>query len=184
MSKRTARWVCGLLIADAAKKHLRRMATQRATGGGPTSLRNATARPSDMGGSSSTNTSPSKPQALPRDKGLGDYIEFDLTRLHNSKGGFLVEENEGADLAAKLEDERKERERERQRLRDQMEPGISLDPTTRPLCELCKSSDVVYDPFLRVFNVRVCRACERENPERYSLLTKTEVKEVCPVGLL
>lgn len=121
-------------------------------------------------------TAPAAPPALPRDKGLGDYIEFDLTRLRNSKGGFLVDEEE-EDPAAALENLRKEREREKQRLRDQMEPGISLDPTTRPVCEVCQTPDIQYEPFLRVFNVRVCHGCERAHPERYSLLTKTEVKE-------
>lgn len=115
--------------------------------------------------------------ALPRDKALGDYIEFDLTRLHNSKGGFLVEDKAGEEATKTLEDLQKEREREKQRLRDQMEPGIILDPATRPVCERCGSSDIIYEPFQRVFNVRVCRACERANPDAYSLLTKTEVKE-------
>ncbi|CCU99589.1 unnamed protein product [Malassezia sympodialis ATCC 42132] len=142
------------------------MAAQHAPRAGPTTVRDATP---------SASRAPAAP--LQRDKGLGDYIEFDLTRLQNSKGGFLVEDT-GDDALQALEEQRKEREREKQRLRDQMEPGISLDPTTRPVCEMCQSPDILYDPFLRVFNVRVCRACERAHPERYSLLTKTEVKEV------
>lgn len=121
-----------------------------------------------------TTAAPAVP--LQRDRGLGDYIEFDLTRLKNSKGGFLVDDKD--DALQLLEEQRKERERELQRLRDQMEPGISLDPMTRPVCEMCQSPDIVYEPFLRVFSVRVCRACERAHPEKYSLLTKTEVKEV------
>lgn len=146
------------------------MAAQQAPRAGPSTVRDATP--------SASSAAPSAPAApLQRDKGLGDYIEFDLTRLQNSKGGFLVEDTGESALQA-LEEQRKEREREKQRLRDQMEPGISLDPTTRPVCEMCNSSDILYDPFLRVFNVRVCRACERAHPEKYSLLTKTEVKEV------
>ncbi|KAI3624938.1 RAD14 [Malassezia furfur] len=146
------------------RQNLRRLAAQRAPTAGPSTVRDARAAPSDV------------PQPLPRDKGLGDYIEFDLTRLRNSKGGFLVDDAD-EDPAVALENLRKEREREKQRLRDQMEPGITLDPTARPLCEVCGSPDVMYEPFLRVFNVRVCRACERAHPEAYSLLTKTEVKE-------
>ncbi|KAL4401748.1 DNA repair protein Rad14 [Malassezia pachydermatis] len=150
------------------------MATARASPGGPSSVRDATARaPAAV----TTPARPTAPAALPRDKALGDYIEFDLTRLHNSKGGFLVDENEGQDALQALEEQRKEREREKQRMRDQMEPGIRLDPTSRPVCEMCQSPDIMYDPFLRVFNVCVCRECERQHPEKYSLLTKTEVKE-------
>ena len=156
-----------------ARKRLRTMATQR-DHAGPSSVRDASTQrshhtPPALSGPGSGPGS----QALPRDKALGDYIEFDLTRLHNSKGGFLVEEHDGKDAILALEEQRKEREREKQRLRDQMEPGVSLDPTTRPVCEMCGSSDIMYEPFLRVFNVCVCRSCEREHAERYSLLTKT-----------
>lgn len=146
-----------------ARQRLRHMA---APSPGPSTLRNAT-------------QSPTKPiqRPPPRDKALGDYIEFDLTRLRNSKGGFLEDTHEEEDAWKALEDKRKEREREMQRLRDQMEPGVSLDPKSRPTCEMCGTEDILYDPFLRVFNVKVCRACERAHAERYSLLTKTEVKE-------
>ncbi|WFD31558.1 DNA repair protein rad14 [Malassezia sp. CBS 17886] len=117
------------------------------------------------------------PVPLQRDKALGDYIEFDLSKLQNSKGGFLVEDKEGQEAVQTIEDLKKEREREKQRLRDQMEPGIGLDPTTRPVCGECQSPDIAFDPFQRAFNVSVCRQCERAHPEKYSLLTKTEVKE-------
>lgn len=114
----------------------------------------------------------------PRGAGrLGDYIEFDLTRLHNSRGGFLVDDDGGGSGEDAAEVRRKELERERQRARDQLEPGVSLDPTQRPACEQCGASDVLFEPFQRVFGVFVCRVCERAHPERYSLLTKTEVKE-------
>lgn len=144
------------------------MASHQASTTAPASIRDARAAPKEA--------PIPQAQALPRDKALGDYIEFDLTRLRNSKGGFLVED-EAEDPVVALENLRKEQEREKQRLRDQMEPGISLDPTTRPVCEVCQSPDVMYEPFLRVFNVRVCRSCERAHPEQYSLLTKTEAKE-------
>lgn len=113
---------------------------------------------------------------LQRDKSLGDYIEFDLSKLHNSKGGFLIDENDATN-GKSLEDMLKEKQRERQRLKEYAEPAISLDPETRPTCENCGSPEVVNDPFLRVFGIKVCRKCEREKPEVYSLLTKTEVKE-------
>lgn len=113
---------------------------------------------------------------LQRDKSLGDYIEFDLSKLHNSKGGFLIDDD---DSSAKqtIEDLRKAKERERQRMREYAEPGISLDLQTRPTCENCGSPEIIDHPFKRVFGIHVCKACERAKPELYSLLTKTEVKE-------
>ncbi|SAM82086.1 related to DNA repair protein RAD14 [Ustilago bromivora] len=114
---------------------------------------------------------------IQRDKSLGDYIEFDLSKLHNSKGGFLIDDEDPAASRKTLDDLRKEKEREKQRMRDYAEPGISLDLQTRPTCESCGSPEIIDHPFKRVFGICVCRKCEREKPEIYSLLTKTEVKE-------
>ncbi|CAO1622864.1 unnamed protein product [Parajaminaea phylloscopi] len=115
---------------------------------------------------------------LPRDKSLGDYIEFDLSRLHNSKGGFLVDEDDlgpGQATAKTIQEVKRERERERQRIREAMEPGIVLDDRTQ-ICDECGSKEL-NDQLARTFGVKVCRVCERKMPEKYSLLTKTEVKE-------
>ncbi len=43
--------------------------------------------------------------------GLGTYFEYDLSKMVNSKGGFLVEDDKDADEEVR----RKEKERERQR---------------------------------------------------------------------
>lgn len=112
---------------------------------------------------------------LPRDKSLGNYIEFDLSKLHNSKGGFLVDEDEGNETTSKsLQELRAERERIRERLHEGMEPGINLTDETR--CSDCGSREVD-DQFRAVFGVLTCKACQKRHPEKYSLLTKTEVKE-------
>ncbi|PWZ02274.1 DNA repair protein [Testicularia cyperi] len=114
---------------------------------------------------------------LQRDKALGDYIEFDLSKLHNSKGGFLIDDEDPAAGRKTMDELKKEKERERQRMREYAEPAISLDAQTRPTCESCGSPEIIDHPFQRVFGIHVCRKCEREKPELYSLLTKTEVKE-------
>jgi DNA-repair protein complementing XP-A cells len=112
---------------------------------------------------------------LPRDKSLGNYIEFDLSKLQNSKGGFLIDENEGKELTSKsLEQLRAERERIQARLREGMEPGIDLVDST--VCRECGSREVDAQ-FRAVFDILVCKACQNRKPEKYSLLTKTEVKE-------
>lgn len=112
---------------------------------------------------------------LPRDKSLGNYIEFDLSKLHNSRGGFLVDEQDESDSKSKsLQELRAERERIHERLREGMEPGINLADAV--ICQECGSREVD-EQFRAVFHILVCRGCQKRYPEKYSLLTKTEVKE-------
>ncbi|TQS32303.1 hypothetical protein Golomagni_07383, partial [Golovinomyces magnicellulatus] len=92
-------------------------------------------------------------------------------------GGFLIDDDDPATSAKTAEELRKAKERERQRLRDYAEPGISLDIQSRPVCESCGSPEIIDHPFKKVFGILVCRKCERDKPEAYSLLTKTEVKQ-------
>lgn len=56
---------------------------------------------------------------LRKDPRLGKYFDYDLSKMVNSKGGFLVEDEKEAtdDLRAR------ERERERQRAMQNLEPG-------------------------------------------------------------
>lgn len=61
-------------------------------------------------------TSTSKP--LKRDSRLGSYFEYDLSKMVNSKGGFLVDDGKEVDEDLRA----KERERERQRVTQNAEP--------------------------------------------------------------
>lgn len=63
---------------------------------------------------------PSKPQPLKRDSRLGKYFEYDLSKMVNTKGGFLVEDGQEVDE----ERIRKEKERERERARQDLEPRM------------------------------------------------------------
>jgi len=68
-------------------------------------------------------TGPSKQNAsaadkLQRDSRLGKYFDYDLSKMVNSKGGFLVEDDKEVDDEAKA----KERERERERAVQNLEP--------------------------------------------------------------
>ncbi|KAF9014982.1 thioesterase-like superfamily-domain-containing protein [Cyathus striatus] len=119
-----------------------------------------------------TSSSDSSSRPLKRDSRLGTYFEYDLSKMVNTKGGFLVEDNNGVD-----EDRiRKEKEREKQRAMQNEEPPIYLDPTLNPKCKECESMDID-QTFKKVFGCLVCKKCINEYPERYSLLTKTECKE-------
>ncbi|KAF8446185.1 hypothetical protein L210DRAFT_3610689 [Boletus edulis BED1] len=116
-------------------------------------------------------TSTSKP--LKRDSRLGSYFEYDLSKMVNSKGGFLVEESKGADEDLRA----KERGRERERAMQNAEPPMYLDPSLNPKCKECNMVDIDYT-FKKIFGCLVCNKCKDQYPEKYNLLTKTECKEV------
>ncbi|KAJ7655137.1 hypothetical protein DFH06DRAFT_1201691 [Mycena polygramma] len=114
---------------------------------------------------SPTAPGPSKSKPLDRDYRLGKYFDYDLSKMVNSKGGFLIEDGQEVDE----EMLRKEKERERQRIQKNMEPPVFLDPALNPKCRECQS--------MSTFGCLVCKTCQNEHPEKYSLLTKTECKQ-------
>ncbi|EMD41663.1 hypothetical protein CERSUDRAFT_41645 [Gelatoporia subvermispora B] len=138
---------------------------------------------------SNSPTAPKPPPKLQRDSRLGKYFEYDLSKMVNSKGGFLVEDDN--DTNAELRAKEKERERERTlqslaprqyhsyfrtSLVSQWGLAIFLDPKLNSKCNECQSLDI--DPtYKKVFGCLVCNKCKNEKPEKYSLLTKTECKE-------
>lgn len=63
------------------------------------------------------------PAPLPRDSRLGKYFEYDLSKLHNSKGGFLTEED--GDARQTMAAIQREKARERARIAAGEEPGQS-----------------------------------------------------------
>ncbi|RPD81730.1 hypothetical protein L226DRAFT_496788 [Lentinus tigrinus ALCF2SS1-7] len=121
---------------------------------------------------STSPTAPKPPPKLKRDSRLGKYFEYDLSKMVNSKGGFLVEDGKEVDEELRA----KEKERERQRASQNSEPSMYLDPNLNPRCNECNSVDVD-STFRKVFRCLVCNKCKNEKPEKYSLLTKTECKE-------
>ncbi|WVO14578.1 DNA repair protein [Cryptococcus depauperatus] len=115
-----------------------------------------------------------KPMPLRRDPSLGKYFEYDLSKMKNSRGGFLTEDDLNADRIKTVTELARERERQLQQIQEGEEPAII--PDRSPRCKECNSLEINHE-FLKVFGVRVCKSCERKFPEKYSLLTKTECKE-------
>lgn len=111
---------------------------------------------------------------------LGKYLEYDLSTLKNSKGGFLLD-NEVEDPKEKKQREQ-EAELKRKRLEAMKKQGLlddhflSTDTRENPKCKICGSQEIDFT-FHKVFNTNVCAQCKHENPEKFSLLTKTECKE-------
>lgn len=74
--------------------------------------------------SSNSPTAPNEASGKPlrRDSRLGKYFEYDLSKMVNSKGGFLLEDGQEVDDTVR----RKEKERERQRTMQNLEPRKSF----------------------------------------------------------
>ncbi|PCH33398.1 hypothetical protein WOLCODRAFT_129747 [Wolfiporia cocos MD-104 SS10] len=155
------------LRAKAKQRELEREASSSST----TNSNNK--RPLTVVPATSTSpTAPKPPPRLKRDSRLGKYFEYDLSKMVNSKGGFLVEDGREVDEDVRA----KEKERERQRAMQSLAPPIFLDSSLNPKCRECQSVDI--DPtFRKVFGCLICNRCKNEKPEKYSLLTKTECKE-------
>lgn len=141
--------------------------------------------------------SPTSSKPLKRDSRLGNYFEYDLSKMVNTKGGFLAKEAGDADEEVRRKEQERDREKQRKKHNvdirvffcfhsldvypsDYCAPSLSamfLDRTRNPHCRECNSMDVDQS-IMTVFKVVVCKACQNEKPEKYSLLTKTECKEV------
>ncbi|KAI0815300.1 hydrophilic protein [Irpex lacteus] len=130
---------------------------------GASSLNANKKRPLQVEGASSTSPTAPKPDPkLKRDSRLGKYFEYDLSKMVNSKGGFLLEDDKEADAELRA----KEKERE----------PVFLEPDQNPKCKECGTIDIDHS-FRKTFGCLVCNPCKNAKPEKYSLLTKTECKE-------
>ncbi|GAA5932852.1 hypothetical protein JCM10213_009226 [Rhodosporidiobolus nylandii] len=111
---------------------------------------------------------------------IGDYVEYDLSTLRNSRGGFLLEGEE--DDPKRLRERQLQEQMKIQRLENARKQGqlrgaaMSVDPRENPTCIHCGTTDLD-DQLRTVFGVMVCANCKKERPDSYSLLTKTECKE-------
>jgi len=122
---------------------------------------------------------------------LGKYIEYDFSKMTDTKGGFLTAEDDPYNKAMRVEEkdakpaEVTQKDWERQQLlkslRNQragpFEPGISAmkDEETKR-CRECGVLEIDFK-WSDVFDVAVCNACKEKFPEKYSLLTKTEARD-------
>ncbi|GAA6043065.1 hypothetical protein JCM8097_005146 [Rhodosporidiobolus ruineniae] len=108
------------------------------------------------------------------------YVEYDLATLKNSRGGFLLEGEE--DDPRRLKERQLQEELKLKRLENARKQGqlrgsaMSLNMAENPKCVHCGTTDLD-DQLKVVFGLAVCTNCKKENPDKYSLLTKTECKE-------
>lgn len=54
---------------------------------------------------------------------------------------------------------------------------MSIDPAENQKCKECNSVELD-NLFRKTFKVNICKNCKEKYPEKYSLITKSEAKEV------
>lgn len=120
------------------------------------------------------------------------YFDYDLSKMADTKGGFLTAEDDPYNkvLHAPHESDGKPanmtlKEWERQQLLRSLqnektgpfEPGISaMADENTPKCRECGTLEVDWK-WVDVFKIAVCNRCKEKFPDRYSLLTKSEARE-------
>lgn len=124
-------------------------------------------------------------------RNFAKYVEYDFSRMIDTKGGFLTAEDDPHNKALHSGEQGEKpagmtlKEWERQQLlkslRNQkagpFEPGLSvLNQEDIKKCRECGSLEIDWK-WEEVFGCAVCSACKEKIPEKYSLLTKTEAKE-------
>jgi DNA-repair protein complementing XP-A cells len=122
------------------------------------------------------------------------YVEYDFSKMTDTKGGFLTQEDDPFNKALHVSDEKEaqkpanmtQNEWERHQLLQSLrrnregpfEPGLSVldDKSKQKTCRECGSLEIdwKWDEQLRC---QICHACKDRYPDKYSLLTKTEARE-------
>ncbi|KAE8365401.1 XPA protein C-terminus-domain-containing protein [Aspergillus caelatus] len=122
------------------------------------------------------------------------YVEYDFSKMTDTKGGFLTEEDDPFNKALHVKDGKEEqkpanmtqKEWERKQLLDSLrrnragpfEPALSVldEKSKQKTCRECGSLEIDWK-WEQDLRCCVCHACKEKFPEKYSLLTKTEAKE-------
>ncbi|KAJ5641869.1 DNA binding domain [Penicillium lividum] len=122
------------------------------------------------------------------------YVDFDFSKMTDTKGGFLTQEDDPFNKVLHVPDGKQEqkpahmtqKEWERQKLLQSLrrnhegpfEPGLSVldDKSKQKTCRECGSLEIDWK-WEEELRCRICHACKDKYPEKYSLLTKTEAKE-------
>lgn len=125
-------------------------------------------------------------------RNFAKYVEYDFSKMTDTKGGFLTVEDDPYNKALHKDDGEARpanmtlKEWERQRLLRSLqsrktgpfEPGINelKREEQNKQCRECGSLEVDWN-WEEVLKCAVCNACKERLPEKYSLLTKTEAKD-------
>ncbi|KAG9322516.1 hypothetical protein KVV02_001258 [Mortierella alpina] len=115
----------------------------------------------------------SEVEPLPKN-GWTKFYDYDLSKMKDTRAGFIQELDE-QDALGVGGDEEASRKRKWQPTVAQQDPSIFLGADDNYECQDCTSVDVDFQ-ILRHFHVPVCIGCRDSQPDKYSLLTKTECR--------
>ncbi|KAG0274388.1 hypothetical protein BGZ95_009849 [Linnemannia exigua] len=101
------------------------------------------------------------------------FYDYDLSNMKDTRAGF-IQEIKDDDKNRDFEDENSKK-RKRESAVAQPDPSIFLGADDNYECQDCTSYDVDFQ-LLRYFHIPVCIGCRDTQPEKYSLLTKTECR--------
>jgi DNA-repair protein complementing XP-A cells len=122
------------------------------------------------------------------------YVEYDFSKMTDTKGGFLTQEDDPFNKALHVPDDKEaqkpanmtQREWERQQLLQSLrrnregpfEPGLSVldDESKQKTCRECGSLEIDWK-WEEQLRCQICHSCKDKFPDKYSLLTKTEARE-------
>ena len=71
-------------------------------------------------------TAPGRQKPLARDYRLGKYFDYDLSKMVNTKGGYLVEDDKEVDETMIAKEKQRERERAKHNLEPRKSPSLEL----------------------------------------------------------
>lgn len=100
------------------------------------------------------------------------FYDYDLSKMKDTRAGFIQDLDD--DKKQDSEDENTKKRKWEPTLA-QPDPSIFLGADDNYECQDCTSIDVDFQ-LLRYFHVPVCIGCRDAQPEKYSLLTKTECR--------
>lgn len=109
-----------------------------------------------------------------------DYIDYDFASLNNLNGGYINKHGD-TDLDTEnpsktLEDWKQQQQQEQLLQRRDPNDTIPVLVTDEDKCSHCHIN-IELDPILEeIFKIKICKQCVKQNPDKYSLLTKTECK--------
>ena len=126
-------------------------------------------------------------------KNFAKFVDYNMTDMTNTKGGFITTEDDPFNSALKsgvpesmkpkhMTEKEWDRMQTLKRLKRNkagpFEPGLSVleDEAAKKKCRECGSLEIDF-VWEEVFGCCVCGSCKEKVPEKYSLLTKTECKE-------
>jgi len=118
-------------------------------------------------------------------RNFAKYVEYDFSKMTDTKGGFLTEDDDPYNKALYVRDGKKEqkpahitqKEWDRhQLLKSTRRDDIMVSGSKQNTCCECGSLEIDRK-WEEAFGCCVCSSCKEKYPEKYSLLTKTEAKE-------